>query len=112
MARDPRAGRAQSAGDVDYSSALHFWRRGKFFKVLGAKNCQTVHFSPRPAFRPGGRELKAQRKEFNPKRKEMKAQDKEMKAQDKEMKIRRKEMKTSNADFSIGYGRFWRPPRH
>ena len=41
----------------------------------------------RPAIRPGGKELKAQRKELKPKRKETKARHKEMKPKRKETKI-------------------------
>jgi len=45
-------------------SARHFWRRGKVFKGLGAKNCTFFAAASCPA---GGKELKAQRKEFKAK---------------------------------------------
>ncbi len=66
---------------------------------------KTVTFSPRPAVRPGGKELKAQRKE-------LKAKHKEIKARHKETKVRRKEMKVWNQYFSRSYGRHWLPARY
>jgi hypothetical protein len=75
---------APGAGPPDCSGAQHFCKRRSFFKGLGAKNC--TFFRRGRLSRPGGKDLKAERKEMKAKtqRNQNPAQGKENQTQGNE----------------------------